>query len=212
VVGSNDNWTTNDNAAEITSVTGQVGAAALLTSDTKSSALLVTLNPGVYTFVVHGTNNTSGIVLLEVYDADSAAASQFVNIATRAFATTGSGVAIGGFVVSGNAAKQILIRAIGPSLAAHGIDSKEVLADPTIELHDASHGNVTIATNDNWTDNSNAADIATVGNRIGAAAIDQADKKSSALLLKLNPGVYTFIASGTPNTSGIVLVEVYDAD
>lgn len=212
VIASNDNWTTNSNAAEISSVSSQIGAAALLGSDDKSSALLLTLNPGVYTFVVHGTNNTSGIVLLEVYDAESATASRFVNIATRAMSTTGSGVAIGGFVVSGNAAKQILIRAIGPSLAAQGIDPKEVLADPMIELHDASHGNVTIATNDNWTENSNAADIATVGNRIGAAAIGQADTKSSALLLTLNPGVYTFVASGKSSTSGIVLVEVYDAD
>lgn len=212
VIASNDNWTTNSNVAEITAVSTQIGATALVASDTKSSALLLTLNPGVYSFVVRGTNNTSGIVLLEVYDAEVGSGSRFVNIATRAFASTGAGVAIGGFVVSGTASKQILIRAIGPSLATQGIDAKELLADPTIELHDAGHGNVTIATNDNWTENANAADIATVGNRIGATAIAQSDVKSSALLLTLSPGAYSFIASGKSNTNGIVLVEVYDAD
>jgi hypothetical protein len=87
-----------------------------------------------------------------------------------------------------------------------------VLTDPTLELHDAIHGNATIATNDNWNENLNATAITTTAARIGAMAIDGADTKSSALLMTLPPGVYSFVAAGKNSASGIVLVEVYDAD
>ncbi len=213
VIATNDNWADNSNAAEIASTTSLVGAAALLGSDSKSAALLVSLAPGVYSFIVNGKAGTSGIVLLEVYDADSAGGgSTFTNIATRAYASTGNSVAIGGFVVSGNAPKRILVRAVGPTLSTMGLTLPEVLADPVIELHDALHGNAVIANNDNWGDNANATDITSTGARIGATPLAGPDTKSSALLLTLQPGVYSFIASGKSGTSGIVLVEVYDAD
>lgn len=213
IIASNDNWTENTNATELASVGAQIGAAPLDAGDTKSSALLLTLQPGVYTFVATGKGGTSGVVLLEVYDAETTATgSSFVNIATRAYSTSGNGVTIGGFVISGNTAKQVLMRAVGPSLSARGIAQAEVLADPMIELHDANHGNAVIATNDNWGDNANADSIITTGARIGAAPFDASDTKSSALLTTLQPGAYTFVASGKSGTSGVVLVEVYDAD
>ena len=213
IVASNDNWSDGTNGAGVTSASAVVGAAALLGSDNKSAALVLTLNPGVYSFVVTGKGGTSGVVLLEVYDADSVSTgSAFVNIATRAYSTTGNGVTIGGFVISGNAPKQVLLRAMGPTLTTQNLGVSEVLADPTIELHDAIHGNVVIATNDNWGDNANAVAIRTTGARIGATPFADTDSKSAALLVTLQPGVYSFIASGKGGTSGIVLVEVYDAD
>ena len=213
VIASNDNWGDNANASEITATAAQIGANTLAASDTKSSALLLTLQPGVYSFIASGKGDVSGIVLLEVYDADSTTAgSSFVNIATRAYDTTGNGVTIGGFVISGNAPKQVLLRGVGPTLTKQGIGQADVLVDPTIELHDAIHGNATIATNDNWGDNANASLIGTTAARIGATPFDASDTKSAALLLTLQPGVYSFIASGKSATSGIVLVEVYDAD
>jgi hypothetical protein len=213
IIATNDNWGDNSNVTELNTVTAQIGAGALDASDTKSSALLLDLQPGAYTFVARGKNDASGIVLLEVFDADSApGGAKLVNIATRAYSKTGDGVTIGGFVIAGNAPKPVLLRAVGPTLIKFGISQADVLADPTIELHDASHGNAIIGTNDNWGDNANASTISTVGARIGASSIDTSDTKSSALLLTLNPGAYTFIASGKSNTSGIVIVEVYDAD
>ncbi len=214
IIGTNDNLSDNANAAEIVTTSSTVGATALLGSDTKSSALLVNLDPGVYSFVVKGKNESSGIVLIEVYDADSTATgTNFANISTRAFCTTGNGVTIGGFVIGGSAHKQVLMRAVGPTLTTQGIGQTEVLADPIIELHDALHGNVLIATNDNAGDNANAAAILTAGNRIGATPLSQSDTASAALLVNLPSGVYSFIARGkTAAPSGIVLVEVYDAD
>jgi alpha-N-arabinofuranosidase len=213
IVATNDNWGDNTNASAITTVGASIGAAAFQSGDTKSAALLMPLAPGVYSFVVKGNGNSSGIVLLEVYDADATDnGSSFVNIATRADCTTNNGVTIGGFVVSGAALKHVLVRAVGPTLTTQGIGATEVLQDPTIELHDAIHGNVIIATNDNWGDNANALAIASTGARIGATPFASGDTTSSALLLALPAGVYSFVARGQANASGIVLVEVYDAD
>ncbi|MEO6002116.1 MAG: PQQ-binding-like beta-propeller repeat protein [Opitutus sp.] len=209
VIASNDDWGTNSNLAEIASTTQQIGANPIATGDSKSSALLLNLAPGVYTFVVNGKASSSGIVLLEVYDADVGLGSKFVNIASRAYCTTGNGVAIGGFVISGTVAKNVLIRAVGPTLVSQGISQAEVLVDPTIELH---QGAPIIGSNDNWTTNSNAAQIVSTGARIGAAPFDASDSTSAALLVSLQPGVYSFVASGKSSTSGIVLVEIYDAD
>jgi O-glycosyl hydrolase len=210
VIASNDDWGTNENAAQIPSVGDSIGASGLAASDSKSAALLTSLEPGAYTFIVTGKNSSTGIVLLEVYDADTSnTASYFVNIATRAYSTTGSGVTIGGFVVAGSRPKQVLLRAVGPTLESFGISRSSLLADPVMEVH---QGAPLIATNDNWGDNANAGAITTTGNRIGASAIGTLDTKSSVLLANTLPGAYTFIASGKAGTSGIVLVEVYDAD
>jgi hypothetical protein len=207
-LATNDNWSDNPNAGLITATATRIGANALDASDTKSAALLMILDPGVYTFIAKGKNNSSGILLLEVYDADSGE-SLFVNIASRAQCTTGNGVSIGGFVISGNVAKQVLMRAVGPTLTSQGLSTTEVLPDPTIELH---QGAATIATNDNWADNANTAQIVSVGARIGATPFASSDMKSSALLMTLTPGVYSFVVRGKNETPGIVLVEVYDAD
>jgi hypothetical protein len=210
IIARNDNWGDNANAGEITTVGAQIGANPLSGTDTKSSALLTTLQPGVYSFIVSGAAGSSGIVLLEVYDADAAPGSaRFVNIATRADATTGNGVTIGGFVIGGNGPKNVLIRAVGPTLTTQGLAAGEVLTDPVIELH---QGAAIIAVNDDWSTNAEANAIVTNGARIGATPIDVADARSSALLLRLLPGVYSFIASGKSSGSGVVLVEVYDAD
>lgn len=210
VIASNDDWGSNDNAAQITSVGNAIGAAGMAAGDTKSAALLMSLDPGAYTFIVNGKNSSTGVVLLEVYDADpSNTAARFVNIATRAYSTTGSGVTIGGFVISGSRPKQVLMRAIGPTLEMIGLNRTALLADPVMEVH---QGAPLIAVNDNWNDNANASAITTNGARIGAAGIDVSDTKSAVLLVKAQPGAYTFIAGGKSNTSGIVLVEVYDAD
>jgi type IV secretory pathway TrbL component len=114
-----------------------------------------------------------------------------------------------GFVVTGNASTRVLVRAVGPSLTAFGIPQDQILLDPTVEVH---QGAPNIAANDNSGLNDYAAAIVTVGARIGAAALSASDTRSSSLLITLQPGAYTFIASGKNNTSGIVLVEVYDAD
>ena len=210
VIGSNDNW--GDTAgSDITATGAQVGATPFASGDTTSSAALLNLNSGVYSFIGGGKNSTSGIVLVEVYDADAlSAAPSLVNISSRAYCTTGNGVTIGGFVIAGNAPKHVLLRAVGPSLNGQGgLQSSQLLADPKIDVYS---GSSVIATNDNWGDNADASLITATATAVGAQPLLSSDTTSSALLLTLPPGIYTFIASGKNGSSGIVLIELYDAD
>ena len=111
---------------------------------------------------------------------------------------TGDQVGIGGFIITGSAPKQVLLRAIGPSLTGFGVPN--ALADPVMELHGPT-GFVTI-TNDNWKDTQQAAIMAT--------GIPPSNDLESAILATLPPGNYTAIVRGKNNTTGVALVEVYD--
>ena len=107
------------------------------------------LNPGAYTAIVSGKNNTSGVGLVEVYDLSQAVPAKLANISTRAFVGTGDNIVIAGFILGGNSGNdRIVLRGIGPSLTALGVPN--ALADPTLELRD-SNGALLIA-NNNWQD------------------------------------------------------------
>ena len=123
-----------------------------------------------------------------------------MNISTRETVGTGDDVLIGGFIVSGTTPKQVILRAIGPSLAAFGLTG--LLQDPTLEVHDAS--GATIFMNDNWRDTQEAA--------IEATGIPPNDDRESAIVATLDPGAYTAIIQGKNNTTGTALVEAYDLD
>ena len=68
------------------------------------------------------------------------------NISTRGEVGTGDDVMIGGFIIGGTTPAKVMVRAIGPSLAAFGVTG--VLPDPVLELHDKD-GSL-IYQNDNW--------------------------------------------------------------
>lgn len=169
-----------------------------------------TSDAGVYSVVVwnnDGTVTSNGASL--TVNRSGGPSSILGAIATRAYCTSGNGVAIGGFVVTGDNAKQVLMRAVGPSLTTQGLPQSDVLADPAFTLH---RGSATLATVDDWGQNSNSASIVTTAARLGAAPLASSDTKSAALLITLDPGPYTFVVRGNNNTSGVVLIEVYDAD
>ena len=119
-----------------------------------------------------------------------------VNISTRLFVGTGENVLIGGFIVTGNAPKVVILRAMGPSTGIPG-----ALQDPVLELH--SGANVII--NDNWrTGTPNQEQI------IKDTTIPPPDDRESAIVIALDPGNYTAIVTGKNGTTGIALVEVFD--
>ncbi len=125
--------------------------------------------------------------------------SNLLNISTRLNVQTGDNVLIGGFIVSGTDPKEVLIRGIGPSLTAFGIDG--ALADPVLELHKPDG---TIVTNDNWKATQQAA--------IAATGLAPTEDSESAILATLAPGSYTAILSGKNGGTGVGLVEAYDLD
>ena len=148
LIASNDNWRDNpDWAAELEAI----GLAPAFDFE---SALIATLPPGAYTAIVGGRNGSTGMGLVEVYDLSPASDSQLANISTRGLVRTGNDVVIGGFILSGETGQaSVLLRAIGPSLTAAGIDN--ALANPTLELRDSN--GLLLQFNDNWKDSQQAA-------------------------------------------------------
>jgi hypothetical protein len=125
-----------------------------------------------------------------------------LNVSTRMNVGTGNNVGIGGFIISGTAAKHVIVRGIGPSLTKFGFAATDVLADPTIELH--GPGAFGTITNNNWRDSQEA--------QIKADGLAPTNDLESAIDASLPPGAYTVIVKGNNNGTGIGLFEVYDLD
>jgi len=119
------------------------------------------------------------------------------NISSRAVVQTGDNVLIGGFIITGNQLKTVLLRAIGPSLALSG-----KLSDPVLELYQG--GNLLLS-NDDWVNAPNHTEISNTG----AAPTNSLE---SAILSALTPGAYTFVVRGYQGAVGIGVVEAYDLD
>jgi hypothetical protein len=114
---------------------------------------------------------------------------------------TGDNVGIGGFIISGTAAKHVLIRAIGPSLTQFGIPN--ALTDPVLELH--GPGGFGTITNNNWRDDPVQEPL------ILATGLAPSNNLESAIDANLNPGAYTAVVRGNNNNNtGVALIEVYD--
>jgi hypothetical protein len=126
-----------------------------------------------------------------------------LNISTRVDVETGDQVLIGGFILTGgDTPKQLIIRAIGPSLGELNPPVAGALADPVLELH-AANGDL-ITSNDNWKDTQQAD--------IEASGLAPTNDLESAIIATLPEGLYTAIVSGKDNGTGVGLVEVYDLD
>ena len=208
LIATNDNWQTTILGGVIT--TNQVsdiqnsGHAPTAASE---SAIIANLQPGNYTAIVPGVNNTTGVALVEVYDLSPGASSSLGNISTRSFVQTGEHVMIGGFIVQGTGSKRVIIRAIGPELTQHGITNE--LANPRLELHNGT--GALIATNDDWQTTILGGII--TSNQVSdiqSSSLAPTAASESAIIADLQPGNYTAIVSGVNNTTGVALVEVYD--
>jgi hypothetical protein len=186
---ANDNWKDTQEQA--------IRDSTLAPSNDLESAIIASLQPGAYTAIVRGRNETTGVGLVEIYDLQRAPSSKLANISTRGSVGTGENVMIGGLILLGPDPSKILFRAIGPSLGAAGIQS--ALADPQLELFDSQ--GTRIATNNNWKDSQQAVIQAT-----GAAPTNDAE---SAILADLNPGNYTAVVSGVSGGTGTALIEAY---
>jgi hypothetical protein len=191
---TNNNWRDSQEA--------QIKADGLAPTNDLESAIDATLPPGAYTAVVSGNgSNKAGICTFEVYDLDAAAASKLSNLSSRAFVGTGNNVVIAGFVLGNNqGSDRVVVRGLGPSLAAFGIAN--TLADPTLQLR--NENGVLLVSNNDWQDDpAQAAELTADG-------LAPSDAKEAAIAATLPPGLYTAILAGLNNTTGVGTVEVYD--
>lgn len=195
LVITNDDW-------KINAVTGEsqqsaIEASGLAPANDLEAAIIAELPPGAHTAVVRGKDGAVGVGLAEVFVLDGDSPAQLANIATRGRVETGENVMIGGLIVGGSAPSDVLVRAIGPSLAEQLTGALE---DPVLELYDINGG--LIATNDDWR-SSHEAEIA-------ATTIPPAHDRESAIVATLHPGNYTAIVRGKDDTAGVALVEAYN--
>lgn len=191
ITHSNDDWPLALEST-FTSV-----AAFPLTSGSKDSAFVQNLS-GAFSIHTHGPGQ--GIVLAEMYDTGAPTTARLVNLSARTHVGTGDNILVAGFAIAGTSSKQLLIRAVGPALVAHGVTG--FLADPQVELRSAGGG--ILHTNDNW-----EPAIASAFARVAAFDLP-AGSRDAALLVTLPPGTYTAQVSGVNNTTGEALIEVYE--
>jgi len=205
VLVSNDDWGAFADQAALAGATSAAGAFSL-TPSTKDGALLVTLAPNPYTVPTSGVGATTGIALIELYDMDPpSSTARLVNISARAQVGTGDDVLIPGFVVDGDVAITLLIRAVGPTVGNPPFGVAGVVEDPVMTLFRAQDA---IAENDDWEQAPNQSALLAATSATGAFALG-AGEKDAAFLVALQPGAYTLQVAGKNNTTGVALVELY---
>jgi hypothetical protein len=120
------------------------------------------------------------------------------NISTRMRVGSGDNAMIGGFIITGSQSKKVIIRGMGPSLGAAGVQG--ALSDPLLELHEGS--GAIIATNDNWQQAPNTNEI--------PSGFAPGDPRESVIVTTLAPGSYTAVVRGAHGETGVGIVETYD--
>jgi hypothetical protein len=105
---------------------------------------------------------------------------------------------IGGFIITGNQPKRVIIRAIGPSLSGFGVSGS--VTDPILRLFSADGS--PLAVNDNWQDTQRV--------EIEQTGLQPQDLRESAIVTTLAPAAYTATVASASGSNGVGLVEIYD--
>lgn len=197
-INQNDDW---GGGPALTAASSAVGAFALAPTS-KDAALSVALPTAGYSAQTTGPGATTGTVLVEAYDADPGIPfTRLSNLSARNRVGTGSEILIAGFVVSGPGSKNLLIRAVGPTLSSFGVAG--TLSDPRLQLF---AGSTLLAENDNW---GGTAALAAAFAQTGAFALPAASR-DAALIVSVPAGSYSAQVSGINATTGVALVEIYE--
>lgn len=135
---------------------------------------------------------------------DTGGTSRLINVSTRGQVPAGAALTPG-FVMRGSGSKQLLIRAIGPTLSTFGLQG---LSDTKMDVVNQQTGG-TVATNDDW---GGGAALANSFGALGAFPLAPTSKDSAVLSsVPVNSGGYS-VRITSPGGAGVGLAEVYDAD
>jgi alkaline phosphatase D len=128
------------------------------------------------------------------------------NISMLARVTGGDDALTSGFVISGQAPRRVLVRAVGPSLASFGLP--DALEGPQLAVF---QGSKEIGRNEGWgPDDETAKALTEIFDRSGAFRLMENRSRDAALVLSLTPGVYTMRVKSADSKPGAALLEVYD--
>jgi uncharacterized delta-60 repeat protein len=133
------------------------------------------------------------------------AATRLTALSVRANAGSGDQTLIVGLSVSGSGQKTMLVRGVGPGLAAYGVNG--TLADPQLTLF---NGSTALLANDNWSDGTGGTAVAAVTAQVQNFPLAPGSK-DAAVVTALAGGLYTMHVTGHGST-GVALAEAYDAD
>jgi hypothetical protein len=199
--GENDDWA---GVPAVVQATAQAGAFPLTSASSKDAAHFAAALPtGDNSITISGNGNSSGMVLAEVYDvtARGALTSTTPRIVNVSVLKSIEGSLTAGFVIRGTTEVNVLIRAIGPSLASFGVTG--FVPDPRLEL---KKGSSSVSANDDW---GSTPGLAAAFEKVGAFLL-AAGSKDAALLATLAPGDYTVQVTGAGAATGLALVEIYE--
>lgn len=195
ILAANDDWTEFEGR-----IFPRVGAFALR-GGSRDAALVAELEASTYTARLSESAGGSGVALLELYDAGTPGGGRLTNLSARSVVRPDGGVLIAGFNLTGTGTRRLLIRAVGPSLEAFGLQG--VLSDPRLDLYPAG-GAVPLATNQDW-----SPSLAETFRQAGAFALRD-NSWDAAFVVTLPAGSYTAQVGSTNGASGIALVEIYE--
>jgi hypothetical protein len=200
--GVNDNW---GGSAQLTAALSAVGAFPYTGPTSRDAAVAASITTRDNSVAVSAAGTGTGKVIAEIYDATPAAnftatTPRLLNVSVRKHLGTGL---TAGFVLGGGSPTKVLIRAVGPGLAAFGVEG--TVADPQLTLFNSS--STRVDANDNW---GGTAALTAAFASVGAFALPGATSRDAALLVTLPPGLYSVEVTGVANTTGTALVEVYE--
>ncbi len=186
----------------VMSGSGTVSAAGMV-NITTTSGQTIAASLDRTNAMMKGTVKMADVTVpIEGLSAAAIPTDRLVNVSAR-LRVSGNDVthaSIAGFVISGTTSKQVLVRAVGPSLSQFGVTNP--LPNPQLRLFDRN-GNLVTA-NSGW---GNDAAVTDAGKRVGAFTLTTGSS-DAALIATLQPGPYT--AQISSDNSGVALIEVYD--
>jgi sugar lactone lactonase YvrE len=175
-------------------------AIAGATGSTYTLSPIGTNQEGVYSVVV---TNALGSTTATVGTVTVTANAHLVNLSARASAGAGANALTAGFLSSGGS-KSILVRGIGPALAAFSVTG--FLPDPALTLFNGT--SAVIGANTKW---GGSAALIQVFTQTGAFALAPTSA-DSALVQTIAAGAYSAQVASVSGVTGIALAEIYDAD
>jgi hypothetical protein len=203
LVGSSLDWANEAQAQELRTLFPVVGSE---TPPDTEAALLVTLQPGAYTFNLEDQHGAQGVGMIELYRVnDPLFPGRMINLSTRARVGKGGDILIAGFVRTG-ARAYVLARGVGPKLMEWGLTN--ALVDPLMAVFDNT--NTKVMELDDWSQSGlDADDMQRLVDTLGAESLTR-DCKDASEIINVTAGSTTIQVTGKANFEGIGLVEVYE--
>lgn len=204
----NDDWGRSDAGFSVRDTADAVGAFPLPAAS-KDAALVMPLGSGLYTAHVSSVDGQGGVVLVEAYDALAGDPSaRLVNLSIRGRASEAADALFAGVVVGGAGRSRLLVRAVGPALAAFGVSG--VAQEPTLSFFGPGPGGgpQLLRSNHGWSAGGTGSDLAGAARAVGAFPLPEGSA-DCALVVTVEPGNYTVQVSSPAGLAGEALVELY---